>query len=303
MQIKEFVLSARESLSRLYSDKEAAAIASSLCSEYLGVQGYTYIVNSSLDIKDSLIAKANQALERLLTGEPLQYVLGYTEFYGQKYNVNPSVLIPRPETEELCRKAIEKAMIIYRKRSAFGPKAEPVRILDLCTGSGCIAWTMALNVPDSLVVGVDISAEAVKTAMGQNIKLDVHRRPYFKKADIMDADAMAAIIKEYGPFDVIVSNPPYVMEKEKAQMKKNVLDFEPALALFVPDDNPLIFYKKIAEISVSNSNTQICGLVEINEALGADTKALFVQAGFKEVEIVKDLCNKERMVVFEKHSA
>lgn len=302
MQIKEFVLSARESLGTLYPEKEAAAIASALCSEYLGVQGYTYIVNSNLEIKDSLIAKANQALERLLTGEPLQYVRGYAEFYGQRYNVGPGVLIPRPETEELCRKAIEKAMIIYRKRSAFGPKAEPVRILDLCTGSGCIAWTMALNVPDSLVVGVDISEVAIKTAMGQNIKMEMHKRPYFKKADIMDADAMAAIIKEYGPFDVVISNPPYVMEKEKALMRKNVLDFEPALALFVPDSNPLLFYKKIAEISVSNSNTQICGLVEINEALGADTKDVFVKAGFKEVEIVKDICNKERMVIFEKHN-
>lgn len=298
MQLKEFVQGARAQLSALYPSEEANTIAGVLCTEYLGVESYTYMVNPALELKEKAVAMADKALVRLVKGEPLQYVLGYTVFYNNRFNVSPSVLIPRPETELICRIVIEQAMIIYRHRSAFGAQAAPVRILDLCTGSGCIAWTLAANVPGSVVVGIDVSAEALQVARNQKIETGKGREPRFFQADIFDDEAMSLALGNDDVFDIIVSNPPYVLDSERSLMRRNVLDFEPALALFVPDGDAQKFNKKIADICVRRFNTDAVGFVEINEALGRDAEDVFHKAGFRKTEIFKDFSNRQRLVKF-----
>lgn len=301
MQIREFVLSTRQQLSELYSAEEAGAITGVLCCECMGLESYTYMVNPGLELKNRQLSSASAALERLLTGEPLQYVLGFAEFYGNRIKVSPAVLIPRPETELLCRHAIEYGLMLQRKRVAYGNSTRPVKILDLCTGSGCIAWTMAVNVPGSIVVGVDISSKALEVASSQNIELPKgSHAPHFVQADMLDDETLAKVLEPYGNFDIVISNPPYVMESEKVRMKSNVLDWEPSLALFVPDYNPLLFYKKIAEFCLTRFNTDSAGFVEINEALGGPTAQIFAETGFSHSEILKDLSNKNRMIRFSK---
>ena len=294
MLLKEFVGSAREQLQTLYPEKEAAVIAGIICREYLGVESYTYLIEPDLEIYGERMEKAAAALGRLLAGEPIQYVLGFSDFYGRRFNVNPSVLIPRPETETLCREAIEFAMQLYRTRSAYGHNAAPVRILDLCTGSGCIAWTLALNVPGSEVVAVDISSSALEVASNQ--PFDKAVKPHFVQADIFDDDAMASVLS--GVFDIIVSNPPYVLDSEKEQMRSNVLDFEPSLALFVPDGDSMRFNRKIAEISTKVLKTDSIGIIEINESLGDACCRIFKDEGFEDSVILRDIFGKNRFLKY-----
>lgn len=301
MQIKEFVLDSRARLSALYPEKEAATMVGLICQELLEMETYTYMVNPQLEIKEKNLAYALKAMERLCAGEPLQYVLGYQEFYGRRFNVNPSVLIPRPETEWICRKVIEYGGMLQRKRSAFGSDAQAVRILDLCTGSGCIAWTLAAEIPGSQVVALDISSDAIKTA-GSQVIADVEhgREPSFFVADILDDQAVQKALKFQLPFDIIVSNPPYVLDSEKSQMRANVLEHEPELALFVPDDDAQKFNEKIADICVNYSNTDMHGFVEINEALGAAGCEVFSSRGFKNIETLQDFSHKDRLIRFTK---
>lgn len=294
MLLKEFVGSAREQLQALYPEKEAAAIAGIICREYLGVESYTYLIEPDLELSRKQMEKAAAALGRLLAGEPIQYVLGFSDFYGRRFNVNPSVLIPRPETETLCREAIEFAMQMYRTRSAYGHNAAPVRILDLCTGSGCIAWALALNVPGADVVAVDVSPEALAVASSQ--PFDKAVKPHFVQADIFDDDAMASVLS--GVFDIIVSNPPYVLDSEKTCMRANVLDHEPSLALFVPDGDPMRFNKKIAEISTKVLKTDSIGIIEINESLGDACCRIFKDEGFQESVIIRDIFGKNRFLKY-----
>jgi release factor glutamine methyltransferase len=185
-------------------------------------------------------------------------------------------------------------------RSPYGKSADPVRVLDLCTGSGCIAWSVALEVPGVQVVGVDISEGALNVAQGQDFTAELKNTgalpPVFVKADVLDT----AQEFPYGPFDLILSNPPYIMEKEKALMRSNVLDYEPEQALFVPDENPLLFYRAIAAWSQRFFSAEGTGISEINEELGADTQAVFTSAGFQDVEQVKDFFDKTRFVFYKK---
>jgi len=223
-----------------------------------------------------------------------------SEFCGRKFHVTPDVLIPRPETELLVREAVKRADRIRRMRSPYGKSAEPVRVLDLCTGSGCIAWSVALEVPGVQVVGVDISDGALDVARGQDFAAEIKNTgalpPVFVKADVLDT----AQDFSYGPFDLILSNPPYILEKEKALMRPNVLDYEPGQALFVPDEDPLLFYRAIAAWSQRFFAAEGSGLTEINEELGADTQAVFTSAGFQDVEQVKDFFDKTRFVFYRK---
>lgn len=294
MLLKEFVGSARERLRSIYPEKEAGAIVGILCRELLRVESYTYIIEPEHKLSKKQEAAVMAAMERLLGGEPVQYVLGFADFYGRRFNVNPSVLIPRPETESLCREALEFAMQVYRTRSAYGSNAAPVRILDLCTGSGCIAWTLALNVPGAHTVAVDISSEALEVASNQ--PFDNAVKPHFVQADIFDDDAMEPVLAE--PFDLIVSNPPYILDSEKSAMRANVLDHEPSLALFVPDGDAMRFNKKIAEISRKALKTDSIGIVEINEALGDACCHIFKTAGFEESVVLQDIFGKNRFLKY-----
>ena len=239
-------------------------------------------------------------MERLKKMEPVQYVLGHTEFYGRTFKVDPAVLIPRPETELLCRDAIKLGMRVYRMRSPYGKNAEPVRILDLCTGSGCIAWTMALSIPGSRVTAVDISDAALEVAAGQDFASELKSKETFKpefiKADVLDSEQEI----ELGPFDMVLSNPPYIMESEKEDMRRNVLEYEPESALFVPDDDPLLFYRAIARWSQRFMSPDGVGLSEVNESLARQTETVFKAAGYAHTEIVRDLSDKNRYIIYHK---
>ena len=251
----------RKRLELIYPFEEACAIVRWLQAEGLPADEYA------------------AAAERLAAGEPLQYVLGYTEFYGRRFAVNPSVLIPRPETEYLCRLIVDW----YGKSRIQGP----LRILDLCSGSGCIAWTLAGELPCSRVVGVDVSEAALQTARSQ--KCSVPCVPEFVHGDVL-----CPLPDLGGPFDVIVSNPPYVLEREKSAMLCNVLDHEPGLALFVPDEDPLLFYRAIVSAVRDGSllTPSGCLFFEINDLFADDVKALF--SGW--AEILEDIASRRRFV-------
>lgn len=250
-----------------------------LCEDKLGVKSYTHITQPDFEIPQEMEAELENDVRRMCKGEPLQYVTGHCEFYGHRFSVGPSVLIPRPETELLVQEAVTHALTLDR----------PMRMLDLCTGSGCIAWSVALEVPYSEVVAVDISEEALEVASSQFEE----NRPLFIKADVLDPGQTF----DQGIFDIITGNPPYVMEGEKAEMRSNVLDYEPSLALFVPDDDPLVFYRAIAQWASRFLAPDGIGLVEINEALGAGTADVFRDAGFR-AGVLKDLSGRDRIVRF-----
>lgn len=300
MLLAEFVKAGTKALESLYPQKEARSIVLMLCEEVLGTENYTHIVEPEFKIDDKKLPELEAAMERLKKMEPVQYVLGHTEFYGRTFKVDPAVLIPRPETELLCRDAIKLGMRVYRMRSPYGKNAEPVRILDLCTGSGCIAWTMALSIPGSRVTAVDISDAALEVAAGQDFASELKSKETFKpefiKADVLDSEQEI----ELGPFDMVLSNPPYIMESEKEDMRRNVLEYEPESALFVPDDDPLLFYRAIARWSQRFMSPDGVGLSEVNESLARQTETVFKAAGYAHTEIVRDLSDKNRYIFYHK---
>lgn len=300
MLLAEFVKAGTKALESLYPQKEARSIVLMLCEEVLGTENYTHIVEPEFKIDDKKLPELEAAMERLKKMEPVQYVLGHTEFYGRTFKVDPAVLIPRPETELLCRDAIKLGMRVYRMRSPYGKNAEPMRILDLCTGSGCIAWTMALSIPGSRVTAVDISDAALEVAAGQDFASELKSKETFKpefiKADVLDSEQEI----ELGPFDMVLSNPPYIMESEKEDMRRNVLEYEPESALFVPDDDPLLFYRAIARWSQRFMSPDGVGLSEVNESLARQTETVFKAAGYAHTEIVRDLSDKNRYIIYHK---
>lgn len=308
MYLKYFISDSVRKLQPQYPAEESKAIVLALCREILGTESYTHIIYPETSVDERFIPVLENAVSRLSQGEPLQYVTGYTEFCDFRFRVTPDVLIPRPETEELCREAVAAANRMVSSRKALCrdcaslKEMARLKILDLCTGSGCISWTLALSVPGAEVVGVDISDKALDVAASQELDLVAEERgaivPRFVKYDVLDGpDGFAD-----GEFDIILSNPPYVMEKERASMKNNVLDFEPGLALFVPDDDPLKFYRAVAEFAKKRLRYGGFGMVEINEALGGPTEAIFSSSGFSGVSVQKDFRGKIRFVSFKKQS-
>lgn len=271
MRLAEFQKKATADLSRLFPEQEARSIVSLLITERLGVPSYTAVTEPEREIATVQLEKD---MERLLAAEPVQYVLGFAEFYGRRFRVTPDVLIPRPETEELV-----EAVLSCREISS-------PRILDLCTGSGCIAWTLALEIPGSTVVGVDISDAALDVAKGQ---FDDPRVTFVK------GDVLSEIGKSQ--FDVIVSNPPYVTESERAEMRRNVLDYEPALALFVPDDDPLKFYRALARHAEGLLAPGGYGIFEVN-CRYAEGAADLLRPAFTDVTVLNDISGRPRFVSF-----
>ena len=285
MLLSQFIRGAREALIPLYPSPEAEGMVLRLCEDRLGVRSYTHIVEPLTPVPDDLLPGLQEDLSRLCKGEPLQYVLGWCEFYGRRFGVGPAVLIPRPETEQLVSEAVQFAL-------GLGPSP---RILDLCTGSGCIAWSVQKEVPDAEVVAVDISEPALEVARGQFPGLPA---PRFIRADVLQGPDLSL-----GQFDVIVSNPPYIMESEKAQMRPNVLDWEPHLALFVPDDDPLVFYRAVARWSEALLKEGGMGFVELNEALGPETGAVFGTGRLAPVCAKRDLFGKNRFQLYTKKAS
>lgn len=298
MLLSDFLRQGIAALEPLYPTAEARNIVLMLCEELIGTKSYTHIVEPQYQIDKKWVQPLAEAMLRLQSGEPIQYVIGKTEFCGHTFKVTSDVLVPRPETELLVREAIKVADRVKRMRIPYGKSAEPVRILDLCTGSGNIAWSLALSVPGARVVGVDISEAALDVARGQNFSAQLKATgalaPTFVAADILDT----AQEFNYGEFDLVLSNPPYVMESEKVSMRRNVVDYEPAGALFVSDEDPLVFYRAIASWSQRFLSPDGKGLTEINEALGEQTRKLFADAGFAQAELVKDFYDKNRFVFY-----
>ena len=289
MLLRTLINEARQTVSTLYPEGEASGMVFALFEHLLGTKRHTHIVEPSYEVSAESVKLAEAALERLAAGEPLQYVIGSACFYGRDFKVSPSVLIPRPETEILCRTAIE----------SLCPEKD-VRVLDMCTGSGCIAWTVALECPGAEVVAVDISDDALAVASSQDFAEEMQRTgacaPTFLKADVL-ADVPSGEAFSRG-FDMILSNPPYVMNKEKALMRTNVLEHEPHLALFVSDDDPLLFYRAVARWASALLSPGGIGLVEINEALGPETARVYLDAGFTSAEVLQDLSGRDRFVSF-----
>ena len=285
MLLKDFIVSSRHALSELYPEGEARSLVDGLCGKILGVTPQTHILQPGFCIDPTLLPLLEDGLSRLLRCEPLQYVLGEAWFLGRRFKLTPAVLIPRPETEEMVDMALRKAGNLSRDAG------RPLRVLDLCTGSGCIAWSMALGLPQSEVTGLDISPEALSVASSQ---FDGDNRPRFVLSDVLDPDCL----KDGGRFDIFLSNPPYVRESEKALMSRNVLDWEPGLALFVPDGDPLRFYRAEAALAARLLSPGGFGLVEINEAYGREVAGLFRDAGFRDPEVLKDLSGRDRFVLF-----
>ena len=285
MLLKDFIVSSRHALSELYPEGEARSLVDGLCGKILRVTPQTHILQPGFCIDPALLPMLEDGLSRLLRCEPLQYVLGEAWFLGRRFKLTPAVLIPRPETEEMVDMALRKAGNLSRDAG------RPLRVLDLCTGSGCIAWSMALGLPQSEVTGLDISPEALSVASSQ---FDGDNRPRFVLSDVLDPDCL----KDGGRFDIFLSNPPYVRESEKALMSRNVLDWEPGLALFVPDGDPLRFYRAEATLAARLLSPGGFGLVEINEAYGQEVAGLFRDAGFRDPDVLKDLSGRDRFVLF-----
>ena len=295
MLLSQFLKDGTASLESLYPTAEARSIVLMLCEQLIGTKSYTHIAEPQYTI-EPLAA----AMVRLCSGEPIQYVIGHSEFCGRRFRVSRDVLIPRPETELLCREAIKLALRLRQMRSPYGKSASPVRVLDLCTGSGNIAWTVALSVPGAHVVGVDNSEAALEVARSQSFSTELKSSgalaPTFVNADVLDTEQEF----NFGPFDLILSNPPYIMEKEKPLLRRNVLDYEPASALFVPDDDPLLFYRAIIRWSDRFLSQDGKGLTEINEVLGKETAELFLNSLYPKTETVKDFYDKNRFIFYMK---
>lgn len=226
----------------------------------------------------------NLILEQLKKEIPVQYLLGTTHFYGLEFEVNSNVLIPRPETEELVDWIIQS--------SKFNPEvsgqSSKFKILDIGTGSGCIAISLAKNLPNAEVFALDVSDKALATAQ-KNAELNQVAIQFIHQS-ILETEDLGQ------QFDLIVSNPPYVRHLEKQEIKKNVLDNEPHLALFVDDNNALIFYRKIAELALKNLNPQGQLYFEINQYLGQETLDLLQEMGFKDITLRKDIYGNDRMI-------
>ena len=288
MFLKELINKGAETVSAMYPEREAREMVFAFLEHHLGTRRHTHIVEPDYEVSDEKASAASAAFERMASGEPLQYVMGKAAFYGRDFNVTPSVLIPRPETELLCRMASDAVA------------ERQFNILDLCTGSGCIAWTMALECPQSDVIAVDISDDALDVASNQNFQQEIERTgakaPVFCKADVLAGPEH--FCRADRKYDLILSNPPYVMDKEKALMRANVLEHEPHLALFVSDDDPLVFYRAVAGWASVLLAADGTGIVEINEALGQETAQVFLDAGFSSAKIIKDFSDRDRFVVF-----
>lgn len=267
-----------EALASVYPPNEARAIALALCEHIAGLSRARLLSDTVLELCDKQRQEIDAAINRLKKQEPLQYVLGEAEFYGLTFKIDKRVLIPRPETEELVEWIVND-----RKNSRCA-------VLDLCTGSGCIAIALAKNLPEASVSGCDISEDALQVARENSALLDAG-------VDFLTTDVLSEYEAGRLPeADIIVSNPPYVMESEKTSMQTNVIDFEPFIALFVPDADPLLFYKAIGKIALAKLTKEGALYVEINREKGEETISLFRQIGFGTVELRNDLFGNARMV-------
>ena len=270
----------REQLSKSYEPQEANGLARIIFCDILGQSNVDYYLCKDIDLSGNEEEKVKSILQRLEKYEPIQYIEGKKYFSGREFFVRQGVLIPRPETEELVELAAQ----------ACKPNA---KILDIGTGSGCIAILLSKKLPEAEVHAWDISEVALEVAKQNNaqLKASVH----FEQHDILTYQATGE-----EAFDLIISNPPYIAESEKAEMEPNVLAWEPSIALFVPDNDPLLFYRRIGELALRMLTPNGKLYFEINRAYGGATKQLLCNQGYKNIHIQKDLSGNDRFVYAER---
>lgn len=280
MTLKQTYIHFCEILSQTFSHPEAKALIIRLLSDKYKISLIDIILKGDTKIQSEIENNIHDDIVKLTSHHPIQYIIGYEEFCGHKFNVTPATLIPRPETEQLVRLISEEN------------KNQNITVLDIGTGSGAIAISLKLQNPEYQVFGWDISDAALEIAQqnASSLQADIT----FEKHDILS--------KVHAPtkFNIIVSNPPYVTEKEKVSIDKNVLDHEPHIALFVPDDNPLLFYKAIAQFAINNLNHDGKVYFEINEAYGEETIKLLQTLDFKDIKLLQDFNLKDRFVCAKK---
>ena len=264
-----------EGLANVYSDGEIKALTRIIATELLGVSQMAFYLKDDITLTTEQQALLDNAIERLKKQEPIQYILGYSDFCGLRFKVTPATLIPRPETSELVE---------WIASEATGKES----ILDIGTGSGCIAVSLASKMPQSTVTAWDISHEALAVA-AENSKAN-GQAVTFEQVDILAYEPTGE------QFDIIVSNPPYIKENEKEAMYANVLDWEPHTALFVPDNDPLLFYRAIAEKGLTLLKPGGRLYFEINRAHGKETMEMLAALGYTNIELRKDFAENERMI-------
>ncbi len=270
----------RSRLQPYYTAEEVSALLRIVCCDLLGQAPTDYYLGKDIALSPKKEQELEDILQRLSRFEPLQYIEGRTLFLGRELLVAPGVLIPRPETEELVELMLKEI-------------PADARILDVGTGSGCIAISLAKELPDALVTAWDVSPEALSVARANARKLQSNVR-------FVECDVLACQVDEVGLYDVIVSNPPYVTEAEKADMEPNVLQWEPSLALFVPDDDPLRFYRRIAVLGRDMLADGGRLYFEINRAYGREMVEMLRAMGYVGVRVEKDLSQNDRFVIAEK---
>lgn len=270
----------KQTLQGYYPDSEIVSMAKLLLTQVFGMSVVELYAGKDTIFSANEQKQLDDILIRLQKQEPVQYIIGMEEFYGLAFEVNGDVLIPRPETGELIDWIVKEH------------KHAQAKILDIGTGSGCIAISLAKNLEAAEVVSWDVSEEALQVAARNCRRNDV--RVILEHRDVLQASPTGE------RFDMIVSNPPYITEKEKTDMSANVLDWEPELALFVPDDKPLLFYKKIAELGVDMLVPGGKLYFEINREYGRQTVDMLVGLGYKNIELRKDLFQNDRMIKAEK---
>ena len=274
-ELREYI---HHKLEILYPKSEINAFYFILLEHYGKYSKATILAKSDTLLTEDIAQPILRAIRELQTAKPIQYILGETEFFSNRFFVNENVLIPRPETEELVDWVLQE----------YPDKSEKIKILDVGTGSGCIAISLAKALPNAVVTAIDVSEGALKVAK-RNAELN-SVVTYFLQQDILQIETLP------DKYDIIISNPPYVRELEKKEIRHNVLEYEPHLALFVPDNNPLLFYDKIATLAQRSLNPNGSLFFEINQYLGQEMQTLLEQKLFTEITLRQDLFGNDRMI-------
>ena len=294
MIVKQYRNYFNETLKTIYPITEIDSFFFLLLEEYLGFRRVDIVLKSDFKITQETLNLLQSATKQLEQEVPLQYIIGKTEFYGLPFVVNKHVLIPRPETEELVAWVVSESSRFktFNTSTKQTTETKQLKILDIGTGSGCIPISLKKQLPFAKISAIDISKEALSVAKKNAVlnNVDIH----FILQDILKTVALDQ------HYDIIISNPPYVRELEKKELKNNVLKNEPHVALFVKDDNPLIFYDKIAELAKNYLNKNGLLFFEINQYLGTETIHLVNEKGLKNIQLKKDMFGNDRIIVASK---
>ena len=293
MLLKDYKIHFFNSLKNFQEEQEIESFFFIL-TEYLhNLKRVDVALNPNFGLSDAEVDKWNTILAQLQQEKPIQYITGEAWFYGLRFEVNENTLIPRPETEELVEWILNSPNIHH---------PSPINILDIGTGSGCIPISLKANLSQANVSAIDVSEKALEVAKrnAELNKVEIN----FIQANILEVEDLSQltspIIHHLSSYNIIVSNPPYVRNLEKQEIKKNVLDYEPHLALFVEDTDALLFYRKIAQLALKNLSPNGLLFFEINQYLGKETLELLESLGFKNIELKKDIYGNDRMVKSEK---